>query len=215
MKIINIACISFSIITLPMTSVAATNTPISLGLKAGTLGIGIEAGFRFSDTLSLRTQYNEYSFKETATDAGITYSYDLGFDNLGILADWHPSGGVFRVTTGLYGNNNAFTGTANGVFAVGNAAPQPIGLQSTIDFASIAPYLGIGWGHAAASGNSNFSFNADIGVLMQNSPQVSIVQTTGTGISQTDLNREAQELENDIAKYDVYPVLSFGMAYTF
>ena len=214
MKIIEIAFIPFTMILIAMTSTAAANTPISIGLKASTLGLGIEAGFRLSDTMSLRAQYNHYDFTETATDADITYNYKLGLDNWGILADWHPSGGAFRVTAGLYSNNNAFTGTANGTFTVGNAASQQIGLQSTIDFASTAPYLGIGWGHAAAN-NSGLSFNADIGVLMQDSPQVSLVQTSGTAVSQADLTREAQQLENDISEFDAYPVLSFGMAYTY
>jgi hypothetical protein len=85
-------------------------------------------------------------------------------------------------------------------------------LNGVVDFKSTAPYFGVGWGNAT---NGRFGLALDLGVVLQGIPQVSL---TATGLVSSDpnfvqeLNREVQELENDISAFKYYPVISLGLS---
>ena len=85
-------------------------------------------------------------------------------------------------------------------------------MNGVVDFKSTAPYFGVGWGNAT---NGRFGLALDLGVVLQGIPQVSL---TATGLVSSDpnfvqeLNREVQELENDISAFKYYPVISLGQS---
>lgn len=190
---------------------------LGLGLHAGTLGFGIDATYGISEVLNIRGQYNTIGLDADETDAGIDYNYDLDWNTYGILVDWHPFSGGFRLSAGYFINNNEVRGTASGtnLDVGGNTYAGPVGLKSAVTFDSSAPYVGIGWGNAAEK-NNRLSFMFEIGALLQGSPKVSLVETSATlVVLQADLNAEAAELEADISEFDVYPVVTLGLAYQF
>lgn len=190
---------------------------IALGLHAGTLGYGIDATYGISETFNIRGQYNTIDLDEDDTDGGINYNYDLDWNTFGVLVDWHPFSGGFRLSAGYYINNNELTGIGSGTnVEVGNTTyPGTVSLKSAVTFDSSAPYVGIGWGNAAEK-NSRLSFMFEVGALFQGSPKVSLVETSATPVvSQADLDVEAAQLEDDISEFDVYPVVTVGLAYQF
>ena len=190
---------------------------VGLGLHAGTLGFGVDATYGISEELNIRGQYNTAGLEADETDGGIDYNYDLDWNTYGILVDWHPFRGGFRLSAGYFINNNELVGRASGTNVdVGNTTyPGTVSLKSTVTFDSSAPYVGIGWGNATEK-NNRLSFMFEVGALLQGSPKVSLVETSPTPVvSPADLNAEAAQLENDISEFDVYPVVTIGLAYHF
>ena len=103
----------------------------------------------------------------------------------------------------------------SGTYSIGNRnyTGAEVGtLTGKVDFKSTAPYVGIGWGNAT-SGRFGIAF--DLGIVFQGSPQVAL---SASGIVASDptfiqeLNRENQELENDISEFKYYPVISLGLS---
>jgi hypothetical protein len=69
----------------------------------------------------------------------------------------------------------------------------------------------LGYG-SAAKGPHRIRFLMDAGVLMQGSGNVTL-KATGGGVSASDLQKEEQQIEDDIKNYDLWPVLAFGISF--
>lgn len=190
----------------------------ALGAKAGTLGLGIEGTTRLSENFNLRGGINSYSISFDETTNSVRYDVDLDLKSGALLLDWHPFTGTFRFSAGLLYNKNeanlTATPTSNVTIGNGTYSPAQVGtLSGDVKFKKSAPYLGIGWGNAVSKG-SPFGFTAEIGALFQGSPDVTLRSSSGS-VSQADLQREEQDVENKLDNFKVYPVLSIGFSYRF
>jgi hypothetical protein len=188
-----------------------------LGVKAGTLGLGVEGTFGLSERVNLRAGINHYSLSRDETASDIHYDGDLDLQSGAVLLDWHPFAGTFRLSAGLMYNKNSLNLTA------APTSPQQIGgttytpaqigtLTGDVTFKKSAPYAGLGWGNAARHGRLGFSF--ELGALFQGSPKVSL-SASGGAVSQADLASEAQQAEADLKDFKIYPVISFGLSFRF
>jgi hypothetical protein len=183
---------------------------LGLAGKVSTNGYGIELGYRFNDYLAVRGGINRGSYDYSETDAGINYQYTLDFDNNPVLLDWHPLGGVFRLTAGVVNNNNQLTGRASGSVDVGGTLYNTT-VTTDITFKKTSPYVGLGWGGLPAKkGGLGFSF--DIGVMMHGSPTAKI---TAPGVPEPNRAAEEAALNADLKDFKYWPVVSFGIGYTF
>lgn len=196
---------------------SAGDRNVGVGLRAGTLGWGAEIGFGVSDRFALRGGYYTASLSEDYDDAGILYDGDLDIGGLGAIVDFHPFKGGFHLSAGIFANENelGITATPTTSQDIGGTVytPAEIGtLSGVIAFDSTAPYFGIGWGRIA--GNKRVSFLSDLGVLRQGSGDVLLTSSTGL-VSTVDLQTEIAEIEADIEDYDLWPVISFGVAIRF
>lgn len=211
---LSIITILFSMTASAETEATGSGSGFGVGVHAGTLGYGFNATYGLADSLNIRGQYNTIGLDADENDAGIDYNYDLDWNSYGLLLDWHPFSGGFRISAGYYINNNEITGTADGVVDV-NGTNYTSSLRSDITFDSSAPYVGIGWGNAAEKGD-RLSFMFEIGALLQGEPQVTLTETSAVPvIPQSDLDAEAAEAQADISEFDVYPVIALGLAYQF
>ena len=206
----------FALSALLVTGGAAADG-FGLGVKAGTLGFGVEGTFGLSENLNLRTGINDYSYSQDETEGGIRYDGKLELSTIALLLDWHPFAGTFRLSAGLMNNKNALrlsaTPTANQTIGGTSYTPADIGtLSGDVTFKSTAPYAGIGWGNAARRGRFGGVF--EIGAMFQGKPKVSL-RASGGLVSQADLNAEAQEAQTDLDDFKIYPVISLGLSYRF
>ena len=196
-------------------------------LKAGTLGAGIDVTKGISENLAVRLQANALSYSENITESDVDYSADLELKSAGLLLDWHPFSGAFRVSAGAYWNGNevAATGVPTGGTYVINGQPYAstdIGsLNGQIDFSEVAPYFGIGFGSAPKAGRG-MSFSFDLGVLYQGEPNVGLTVVCGVALTvpqctqlQNDVAAEAVSLQDDLKDFKFYPVVSIGIGYRF
>lgn len=205
---------------LALLAVAAHATPaaraadVGLGLRAGTQGIGVEGAVGLTKWFSLRGGIYDASLSDDTEEGGIVYDGTLEVGGVGLIADVFPTRGSFRLSAGLFSNDNGIELTATPVTPqqIGDSiyTPAQIGtLLGRVEFDDTAPYLGIGWGSLARGKRVGFLF--DLGVVLQGSGEVSLV-ATGGGVDPDDLADEAAEVEAEISDYDLWPVVSFGLA---
>jgi len=216
-------------------TVFAETGDIALGLKGSTVGLGGEATIGLLSNLNLRGGYNAFTYKDSGTESGIDYDYKLKLKSVPVLLDFHPFGSGFRITSGIFFNNNKVTGTpktTSGIINIGgteydlnpysNLIP-PDFLHAKIDFRTTAPYLGIGWGNPVSKG-SPLTIMCDVGVIFQGKPKVSLDPNFDVAAVSTlpgfenianDIAEEETELKDAVKDIQYYPVISLGIAYRF
>ncbi|MBL1294616.1 MAG: hypothetical protein COB61_012210 [Thiotrichales bacterium] len=194
----------------------------AFGIGVGTLGGKLQLAQSLTKNTNLRLEYNGANYNTNGATSGVDYDLDLELSSVGLLFDWHLLNNSFRITLGgLYNDNgiSAVSSLGNSSFEVGNmsfTSAQVGRLEGDIEFNTFAPYLGIGWGRAVHKG---YSFNLDIGVVMQGNPEVNLSSIGGTLSNNTlllnEIEAEERELQNDLDNFDLYPVISLGVNYTF
>lgn len=208
--------VTVMILAIPMTASADTGG-LGVGVKAGSLGFGLELNYPVNSKLSLSAGINSYSGSETDTADGIDYDIDVNLQSVSLLAHVHPFSGSFRITGGVMINNNELKLTASSAatYDIGGTtytSAQVGKLGATVDFNKFAPYVGIGWGYSPDSG---VGFSLDAGVLLQGAPNVDLYSKGGTlsgtpGL-QAELAAEEASAEDDLRKFDTLPVISAGL----
>ena len=197
----------------------------SVGLRVGTLGGGVEIAHAFTDKLGFRVAANGLRINGTTTYDSVDYDADLKLLTGELLLDWFPFSGNFRVSAGAMYNGNKLTlngKPTSGTYTI-NGQPynaSEIGsLDGKVDFRKAAPYVGLGYGRPIGKG---LSLSADFGVLFQGPPRTTLSATCGPTASpatcsqlQSDVAAQQNSLNDDMHKYQYYPVLSIGLAYVF
>ena len=206
------------------------------GLHGGTLGAGVHAGYDISNDLAIRGLVNYFNLDFDKKKAGNEYKGEVDLRSVGLVLDWHPFWGAFRVSGGAFLNDNRLSASTEGVDLGIGLGEYDADLNFRMDFAKTAPYLGIGW--TSGRGRGGLSFTADIGALIRSAPRVSAngqaegcefavsrdgaaeVDCSGiagvvAGELRNDLEREHRELREDLDKLKVYPVVSLGVSYRF
>jgi hypothetical protein len=208
---------------------AATAAPafagdFSLGATASTLGFGLEGGYAVSDRVGVRLGGYAFSLDQDGEESGIEYEGDLDLSNVGLYLDWHPFAGAFRVTGGWFATDNTLDGVGvpepGGTYEIGDVTfnEAEVGtLRGTADLGSSAPLLGLGWAWGRADGG--LAVSLDLGVLFQDSPDIELTSTggslSGEAALQDALAAEEAELEDDLDKYDLYPVVGLSVGWRF
>jgi hypothetical protein len=200
----------------------AEGSNFALSAKAGTLGLGLEGSTSLNPNFNARVGANTFSYDYGNTASGIKYDVDLKLLTLAGLVDWFPFSNGLRLSAGAMVNYNELdmNATSSSSYEIGGTTytPADVGtLSGNLDFNRLAPYLGVGFGNPFEK-DSSWSFNFDLGVLFQGSPDLS-VSTTGAlatnAAFQADLEKEKQDLKNTLNEFKYYPVISFGITYRF
>jgi hypothetical protein len=206
---------------------------VAVAAKAGTLGLGAELTVGLSPQVNVRLGANGYNYEDEGREVSdIVYDAEANLRTATALFDWHPGGRGFRLTGGAVYNDTSVEGhslpPASGIYDIGGV-PVPADLVGTLDaeadFDPVVPYAGLGWGNAVA-GNKKVGFFIDLGVVFQgkadvtltpNIPANSPINTTpgAREVLDTLLRREEQDLEDEVADYDLYPVVAIGLSYRF
>lgn len=201
---------------------AASAGQVDAGLTAGSLGYGPQVGFIVKPgqfDARINAGYLNYSYNTTSD--GVAYNGHLKLNNLGVLGDWHPWGGDFRLTGGLFYNDNKFdlTGQSSGgtitINGVTYTSTQAGAVNAKVTFNSVAPYLGLGWGND--SENAGLHFTSDFGVMYQGKPKASVTATGAASDPALAANVKAaqDQLQSDLNSFQWYPVVQLGLVYRF
>lgn len=198
---------------------------IALGPKFGTTGLGLDLTFGISRWLNLRGGFNYGVFTWSPTLGDVDYELDSDLMSGPLLADIHPFQNHFRISGGVYiqpGSEVSLSAAPDSPVQIGRHTypPEVVGtLSGTIEIEdSVAPYVGIGFGNSVDE-DQVLTFMVDLGVVFQ-SYEVSLTSdgagmTTPVDTFRTDLELEEQNIEDDVNKLKVFPVLTFGIAYHF
>jgi hypothetical protein len=190
---------------------------LGAGVRAGTQGLGAEFGVGLNSWFGLRAGAYWLDVDDTYESDDITYDGTVELGGYGVLADFYPMKGTFRITAGILANRNGadLGATPTAPIDIGNGTydPAEVGtLSGTMDFNDTAPYFGIGWGNIAKG--KRFGFLCDLGVVRQGSGDVTLSSSTGL-VDPADLAAEIASIEEDIEDYEFWPVISFGLAIRF
>ena len=198
---------------------------LTAGIKAGTLGIGGEIGYRPFSMFGARIDGEAFSFSDDGIRAGHTnYNATANLESYGALADLYPFGESFRITAGMRLNENDVTGQSQSVTVGGLTVPTSgFGTENArLTFDKLSPYVGVGWGGAITPG---LNFTSDIGVMFHGNPKASVTASpnaagaallaaTGTNLNATVASDRAS-LQSAVNGYDYYPVIELGLTYKF
>ncbi|WP_022670726.1 hypothetical protein [Hippea alviniae] len=195
---------------------------VSLGLKVGTLGIGPEICYHINDAFSVRGQFGYFSKNFDTTEADVKYDLKFKIRNAGLLLDWHPFEGAFRISAGLFYNGNKFTGDAKSIegekYTINGHTYYLNKISASIKYTKLAPYIGIGY-DTASSKDSGLGFLVDLGVFYSK-PKVSVDAYGDPDVIndpqfKADLSKTKSELKSYADKLKFYPVIMIGLTYRF
>ena len=196
----------------------------NVATKLGTLGFGLDVSMPIKENLALRVNLNGGSYSDTQENDGNDFEGTLDLMTFGALLDYYPYENNFRLTTGVYYNGNEFTGTAtpsitttielNDIeYTVNDIAY----VNTEVTFNKFAPYIGLGWGNDAKSKGWGVTF--DLGLMYHGQAEASlspeIKDLEKIEEINTAIENEEKSIEDELADYKIYPVVAFGVNYSF
>lgn len=196
-----------------------------LGVKAGTLGLGVEASWRPIPWFDVRAGMNRFDYDDSGSQSGVNYDGTLTLDTLYATANFRFPLSPFRLTVGGYNNGNevALVSQDMGTFDIGGLPydGSDVGtLTSAATFEDVAPYLGAGFDFTLAG---RLGLALDFGVLWQGEPIVTLVSDGPLASDpgpfgdefRAALETERLELEDEVKNLKAYPVVSLGFHVNF
>lgn len=210
----------FMLLALLSAGVANADNDFGLGVKAGTLGLGLEASWQPLPYLEVRVGGNSYDYDDDGTQAGIPYDATLALESFYGTANFHFPISPMRVTAGVYSNGNEMLMVNDELQDLNIGGVTYLGagigtLSSITSFASTSPYLGIGFDFTLAG---KVGMNLDLGVLWQGEPDVTLDASGALSADpgfQAALELERQDLEDEMSDFKAWPVISLGFVYKF
>ena len=194
----------------------------SIGVNSGTSGfLGFNVGVPIGKNLDGRLQFGTVNIATSVSSNDNTYDGNLKVRSLATFIDFHPMGGAFMLTSGLYNPGLDLTGTAmpsGGFYTINNnpyTAAEVGTLSSELKWNSLSPYFGFGFGPIHR--RHGLGVGLDLGAAFTASPTVTL--TAGGPGAQTDpalkrdLAAEQQQLD-DVKKFNIYPVLNLSLELT-
>ena len=209
------------VLALTASGAAVADHNFGIGVKAGTLGIGVEGTWRPLPYFDLRVGANQFDYTDNGLYGGINYDAEINLDNYYVTGNLRFPLSPFRLTGGVYSNGNEFNARSgdNGAIILIGGDPYPADAVGTLSasaaFDSTSPYFGVGFDFTLLG---KVGMNLDFGVLLQGSPRVSMATDgllAGDPTFEASLNAERAELENELSDYKAWPVVSLGFVFNF
>jgi hypothetical protein len=217
---------TLALAALTLLACGTATADFGVGLKAGTLGLGVEGRWSPLPWLDVRLGVNRFDYDDSGSQAGVAYDGTFSLDSIYATGNFRFPLSPFRVSAGVVSNNNEFRlasqDTGGLPFDIGNdtfSAADVGTLQSVSSFNSTAPYVGVGYDFEVFG---KVGLNIDFGVLWQGEPEVRL---EATGLENappavqaaltTELETERLELEDEMSAFKAWPVLSLGFVYNF
>ncbi|MBC8739767.1 hypothetical protein F6X40_23935 [Paraburkholderia sp. UCT31] len=188
-------------------------------VQGGTEGAGIGFGQTLNQYNGFRSEFNGFGLSRSFSAGSVNYSAKLSVVDFGTYYDLFPFGGAFRLTTGFIVNNDRISGTAsdaNGITINGTTySGAGEGISATAKMPHVMPYLGLGFGHGAAT-TKGFGLTTDIGVAFgRPSLDYSVTPGLAAAAGQANIDAERQQVQNKLNRVKFFPVIKVGIRYVF
>lgn len=210
---------------------------IALGLRVNSLGPGIDLATPLSHSFNLRAGFNLFNFGYNFNIDGVNYYSGVHLRSGQLTLDWFPRHRGFRISPGIiYVRNNlsAVTGVPAGhIFNLAsesfiNSVDDPMsGTAAVVLPRKLAPSLTVGFGNMIPRSGRHLSFPMEFGVAYTGAPKIDVTLDGTACIRQgcfafsqnpeaeASLRQEIHDLNEDLKRVPVFPVVSVGMAYRF
>ncbi len=217
---------------------------IAVGAGFSPLGINLLAATNLNRNLNVRVTGNifKYTASNISTN-GFNVDAKLNLASAGASLDYYPfpSHG-FRLSPGVlfYNTNSAdaiFTAQGGTSFTLNNvtyyaSSSNPVRGTGNLGLHSQNPAFTIttGWGNVIPRNGGHFSFPFELGVAFIGAPAVKMALTSGQVCDangqncvdvatdpnvQADLQAQVAKYKSDMDPLKTYPIVSFGVAYSF
>jgi hypothetical protein len=222
-----VALAAFALLTSSVTSAQETRSgasPFALSLDAGTTGVGGSLWITASDRFTITLGYGTLEIDEDFTTDDVDYTGTADLANAHALLNWHPFKGSFHLSGGIVQADDQYTAVATpgpGQTFEFDGVTYPASLVGNLTADAevadgIAPYAGIGW--STSPRREGFGFFASLGVMFSGSVEVALAADGPLATDPTfqqNLEAERQELQDELNKYEVFPVVRVGVMYRF
>jgi len=190
--------------------------------QVSTSGPGAELITKLTSNINFRLGVHGVSFDLDGTESDIDYDFEVDLFSFSGLVDWHVFGNSFRITGGIVVNESEIDLEAEPAASleIGDTtytAAQIASLTGNLGFDSIAPYVGIGWGNPFTS-KKRWGFMFDLGVAFTGPADLDLSASgplAGDPAFLADLERERQDVEDDLDDFKFFPVLALSFFYRF
>lgn len=187
--------------------------PYNVYLGAGTSGLAIGTSFAGSTWYNGRLEYNRLTYKTDGSTDSINYDADLRLQNQAAYLDLRPFAGKFRVSLGVSSQQSHLDIRGDGTLDTGDKAKA----NARVELPSVMPYAGFGWGLGKNTPGLGMFF--DVGAFIGKPKVTTFTLTSDNPQVQAEADKELpekrKEVEDDVAKLKVYPVVKFGLTYQF
>jgi len=190
---------------------------VGVALRVGSLGPGIQVTVPVSSTLNVRAGGSllPVSRTETFSDLEVEtkFNADAKIGAVGAFLDYHPTGGFFRLSGGLFYNlldvSGTGTPTESWFLDEKEFTPERLGsLTVGVEYKNkVQPYVGIGFGNMSVG--SRVTFLLDIGAVYTGAPEISM---SGTQMIAGTANWQGR-LNEGISSFKWYPNFSLGIGF--
>jgi hypothetical protein len=209
---------------IPPPTSASDASRFALVAEIGTAGIGPSLIYTVNPKFTVTVGYTwlDYDYDVESDDAD--YDGKLKLSNFKALANWHPWGGTFHFSGGVFATDNEVSVNARpepgNTYSINGTDYSTSLIQSVTGAASfeddIAPYIGIGWAKSPTA--SGLAFYATLGVFFAGDASASLNATGPAAANpqfQADLRAEERDINEDLEDLGAYPVLQLGIQYRF
>lgn len=194
---------------------------LDVSVRAGTLGVGVEAGKLLTNRIAARVGMNFGGYNLSQEQEDIMYNADLKLQGMSALIDLFPgSRGSFHITGGFVTSPMKVTAvgepSSTGTFEIDGQTYTSADVGSLVAEAKFAsgPYVGLGFG-SPAKRRGALKFKFDLGAIIGKA-NLSL-KATGAAANPTltaDLEAQRERTQQELDKFaKIYPVISFGLGF--
>jgi hypothetical protein len=191
--------------------------PLTLGLEAGTTGLGGSLSWRFADHWGVRSgiDYFEYSDSGFAIK-DLSYNAKIRIMSEPLTLDIYPwKEHSFHLSVGVQFNQNRLTGTAEDGGTI--IPPEKLGtLDLEIEQQPVNPYVSIGGNFFYFDHAHHWALGGELGVTYTGDPKVSLTRTgPPSDVLDAALRYEEGQIEDYADKFRWWPVVKLAVTYSF
>lgn len=214
MKGLAAATFACALIALPAAARADLFSSVSYGAHVSTIGDGITLEKPLLYDFSVRLATGTGSISEQTSFENNPYVQTTKYRNVGIIADFRPSGGRYRISGGLVfgGDRVDFTARDDGQnIRIGNNLYSVAGtgtVTGRVAYDKPSLYAGIGTGTGLIRG---LTLSFDAGVLVRNGTASS--NATGPLAADPAFRADLGRLQSEFRTRTVVPVFSLGLTF--
>ena len=199
---------------LPTAARADLFSSLSYGVHASTIGHGITLEKPLLYDFSVRVTTGTLSVSDESTYDNNRYTTTTRYNNVGLIADFRPSAGRYRISGGLVFGNDRIDNVARddaALLRIGRGI-YPAGAAGTVTarvrFDRPSIYAGVGTGTGLIRG---LALQLDGGVLVRNG--TTSVSATGPLGADPSFRADLERVRNEQRTHIVVPVVSVGLVF--
>lgn len=208
------AAFAVGLAALPAAANADLFSSLSYGVRASTIGDGITLEKPLLYNFSLRVTTGNLSNSNQSHYDGTNYTTTTRYNNVGVIGDFRPYGGRYRLSGGLVFGNDRIDNIANPstpFMRVGNGLYPTSGtgqVLARVTFNRPSIYLGAGAGTGIVKG---LALDVDGGILIRNG--VPTATANGPLMTNPAFQADLTRLQGELRTHIVVPVVSVGLVY--